>query len=417
MNARVVITGTGLVSALGTNLSETWNALLAGQCGIGPIEGFDVSGFACRTAARALHLGESVAGIQPRLAEVMGGHLALLVQAAREAFLHAEVDRAAPPEERGFFAGMGMVDYHVSDLLPGVRASLEGPGRFEPGPFYGGGYREIYPLWPLGMLNNVSFCGTCIELDIRGENAVFSPHADSGAWALAEAVYAVAEGRVRVALAGGVSEQVSPLSLARGLLAGTLRMDAESKTGSVLGEGAGMIVVETLDGARERGAKPLAVVSGFGAAFGVEEGDWGKAPSSDALYQAMESALQVAGAAPEDVDLILAHRDGTERADLNETTAIGRLFGQRGGAVPVYASKGALGHLHAASPAVDIVLAVETMHKGIVPGTITAGPPEEGASWRLIQGTPARIRPRRVLINACSYEGQCASLLIEAPDL
>ncbi len=96
-----------------------------------------------------------------------------------------------PREEIGFFAGMGMVDYEVDDLLPAVLKSLNATGDLDYSAFYSKGYTEIYPLWPLSMLNNISFCQVATSLDLQGENTVFSPHADSGAMAVAEGMKAL----------------------------------------------------------------------------------------------------------------------------------------------------------------------------------------------------------------------------------
>src|SRR5262245_18790158 len=109
---------------------------------------------------------------------------------------------------------MGMVDYRIQDLLPAVVASMDTGGALDMDVFYARGYQEIYPLITLAMLNNVSLCEVAIQLNIRGENIVFSPHADSNGQAVAEGVKALREQKAKVALVGGVSEKISPLGLA-----------------------------------------------------------------------------------------------------------------------------------------------------------------------------------------------------------
>jgi len=260
----VVITGAGLVCSLGSRVSEAWEALLSGKTGIRPVVGFDPGGFGCTFAGQVQPLNPADLGIHPRDSRIMDTHSYLLMKGCRDAFLQSCLENASiPREEFGFYAGMGMVDYGVDDLLPAVLKSLNGAGDLDYSAFYSKGFTEIYPLWPLSMLNNISFCQVAMSLDLQGENTVFSPHADSGAMAVAEGMKALRDERARVALCGGVSEKVSPFSLARAHLSGILNtadpqssqlcrpFDAERK-GTVLGEGCGVIALELESSARER---------------------------------------------------------------------------------------------------------------------------------------------------------------------
>jgi 3-oxoacyl-[acyl-carrier-protein] synthase II len=393
MDDVVVITGTGLVCSLGHSTAQVWNALLSGTSGIRPIEGFDAQGFDCRAAAQVRGVDRGDIDIQPRLAEIMGKHLFMLMKCSRDALEQCNLSKV-PGEEIGFFAGMGMVDYEVSDLLGAVLRSMDSDGRLNYDAFYSEGYQEIYPLWPLAMLNNVIFCQIAVSLDIRGENAVYCPHADSGVNAVAEGVNTILERKAQVVLAGGVSETVSPLSLARAHLSG---------------------ILGSSDGAREaRGAQCLAVVSGFGSACEVEKG--GRAPTKRAISLAMRQALAYSEINPSGVDAIIAHGDGTYLGDKNEIEAIHEVFENSVANMKVFSSKGALGHLLAASPAVDSVLAVAMLRNGIIPPTLNAAQADPTIRFHLVSGSPLQARPRRIMINASSYEGQCASLIIEAVD-
>jgi len=156
---RVVITGTGMICALGKSPEEIWGALLSGKTGIQPIEGFDAGGFACTSAAQVRDLNVTELDVHPRDARIMDTHSYLLMKSTRDAFQQAGLDRTSiPREEIGFFAGMGMVDYEAEDLLPAVVKSLDGRGHLDYSAFYSQAYTEIYPLWPLKMLNNIGFC-------------------------------------------------------------------------------------------------------------------------------------------------------------------------------------------------------------------------------------------------------------------
>lgn len=399
-----------------------WDALLSGKTGIRPIEGFDSSGFGCKRAAQVSNLTARDLGIHPRDSRIMDTHSFMLMKSAHDAYLQAGLAHAPfMGEDIGFFAGMGMVDYRIDDLLPSVLKSLDSRGNFDYASFFTDGYRDMYPLWPLSMLNNISFCQVATSLDIRGENTVFSPHADSGAQAITEGIKTLLHEKAKVVLAGGVSEKVSPFSLARGLLCMLLtssddqadyscRPFAADRKGTVLGEGCGVFTMEFYESAVSRGIPCAALITGYGSAF--ESGTEGSGPAARALGLAMNGALERAGRNPSDIDLIIAHGDGTGEGDKNEIEAIHNVFRECVGRVHVYSSKGALGHLLGGAPAVDIILGISMFETGIIPPTITTSP-ERGILFNLVR-SPLTIKPKRILINCQSSEGQAASFIIEA---
>ena len=255
---RVAITGLGAVCSLGNSVPEIVEGFLSGKSGAAEITGFDGGGFGC-LAAQVKNLPPFKTDVPPQLSLVMGKHLALLMAAAGEALRRAGI---APgmfaPGDMGFFAGMGMVDYHVEDLLPAVLKSLNRDGDLDYDKFFLDAYREIYPLWPLGMLNNVAFCQASIHFGLGGENSVFCPHGDGGVMAVYEAACVLKEGRAKMALAGGVSEEVSPLALARAKLKRLIGQRAEiAAPAGFLGESGAMLVLEPHSKAVERGAPIL----------------------------------------------------------------------------------------------------------------------------------------------------------------
>jgi 3-oxoacyl-[acyl-carrier-protein] synthase II len=423
MNDRVVITGAGMVCSLGHSLSQVWNALLAERVGIGEIKGFRAEGFPCRVGAQVEGLTPHELGIQPRDSRIMDLHTLMLMKCSRDAYAQAGLDRAQPRrEEIGFFAGMGMVDYRIEDLLPGVANSLDPEGALDYEAFFVRGYQTIYPLWPLSMLNNIGFCQVAIHLDIRGENTVFSPHADSGAQAVAEGMNALLEGRSQVVLAGGVSEKISPASLARGHHFGILNTSGEGtaracqpfgadRKGTILGEGCGVVCLELEAAAKKRGIPGLAAVTGYGFAYGRDGG--APAPSAKALRQSMAKALERANLGPADIDVIVAHGEGTERGDRNELEAIHHLFANGVDRVTVVSSKGALGHLLAGAPVVDMILGLSMLKTGLIPPT-QCSRPDPAIRFRVANQGPLPVHARRIMINCQSCEGQAGSLIIES---
>jgi 3-oxoacyl-(acyl-carrier-protein) synthase len=420
MNEKVVITGAGLVSSLGDTASETWDALLSGKCGIRHIKGFNATGFECNTAAQVQGLGPDELDVHPRDSRIMDTHSYMLLKATRDAFKNAGLDaNSVSGEDIGYFAAMGMVDYDINNLLPAVIKSRDSKNSFNYDTFYSQGYNNIHPLWLLSMLNNISFCQVAIDLGIKGENTVFSPHADSCIHAIAEACNSVADKKAKVVLAGGVSEKVSPPSIARASFFDILnnkdsscRPFSKNRKGTVLGEGCGMITVELLSSAEERQVHPLAAIAGYGASF--EKSGEGNCPSPEAFCWSMEQALSRAEIKPSDIDLIITHGDGTPKGDRGEIKAIHHTFAESIDQVAAYSSKGNLGHLLSGAPGVDLVLGIYMMRNGIIPATCTALPLEEHIKFNVVVENPLKTSPKRIMINAQSYEGQCASLIIEA---
>ena len=207
MSAGVVVSGGDLVTALGNDLDSTWDALLAGRSAIHPVTDVDVSTLPCRRAAQVTGLDEASLDLPRRESRIMDLHSFILLKCATRALSSGGLEAGG---DIGFFAAIGMVDYRPEDLAGAVRAARDKAGGIDYDRFYQAGYREIFPLWPLSMLNNIALCQVAVRLGLRGENTVFSPHADSTLQAIAEAVWTVAEGRNHAVLAGGVSEKVSP---------------------------------------------------------------------------------------------------------------------------------------------------------------------------------------------------------------
>jgi 3-oxoacyl-[acyl-carrier-protein] synthase II len=426
MDNRVVITGTGLVTSLGLDVSDTWKALLSGKTGIQPVKDFDVSGFGCTSAAHVNGLPGADLGIHPRDSRIMDKHSFMLMKGSRDALKHAGLDvSTVAPEDTGYFAGMGMVDYDVDDLMPGVAASLDSKGELDYDRFYSDAYQEVRPLWPLSMLNNISFCQVAIDLGIKGENSVFAPHSDSGMNAVIEGYNTLKNYKARAVLAGGVSEKISPLSIARASVFNIINTAAETgcmcqpfalnRAGTLLGEGCGMIVMEKYSSAVDRTAPVMAVVKGYGTSFGKL--DHQSCPSPDAISDAMRKALALSHLDTSDIDVIIAHGDGTPHGDGNEITAVNQTFKGCFDKLKIYSSKSALGHMLSGSSPVDMVLGIQMLNHGIIPAIYGSYPFEKNMLFRAVTEKTSGERPGRILINSSSYEGQCASLVLEGPEL
>lgn len=425
MTASIVITGVGAFTALGDTATETQRRFATGESGVGPIRRFDAAAFPCGWAGEAADPDSNVLGVPPRDARVMGPAGLRCLAAAREALAMAGLPE--PPEEpgaAGFFAAMGAPDPFPDDLAGAaghaLREELEaGHGRKGQAPdwpaFYAGAYREIHPLWPLGMLNNVVLSVVPSRLGIRGENALFTPAADAGVWALAEAAGALRDGRCAFALAAGVNVPVSPLGLARThVVAGIPQRSLPAPEDEVApGEGAAVLVLETAERARLRGARPLGCVSGWGFATGDD-------PRRTAR-SAAEAALAAAGLSPGAVGRIFVVGGLNRRQDVTLARGAARAAGREGdGADSVFPGR-SLGDLAAAAVPAALVLALAGTRAGSGPaetgpregggGPVWLGPP--GGAETHEPGSIAECRDLKpVLIVAGSPEGPCAALVV-----
>lgn len=422
MNDQVVITGAGLVSSLGNTAAETWDALLSGKSGIKTIESFNATGFDCQKAAQVNGLGPEELNVHPRDSRIMDTHAYMLLKATRDAFREAKLDTGKiMPEDIGYFAAMGMVDYNTEDLMPSVLKSLDNDGNLDYDKFFSGAYQDIFPLWPLSMLNNINFCQVVIDLGIKGDNTTFAPHSDSCIHSIIEAYNSVLENKAEVVLAGGVSEKVTPFSIARASLHGILNKSntgcmpfGADRNGTILGEGSGIISIELLSSAKERQVPCLAILSGYGSSF--EADDNFSCPTSRAFSLSMQSAITKAKLRPSDIDLIIAHGDGTLDGDNNEAEAIHQTFSGCIDKLNVFSSKPALGHLLSGSSAVDVVLGTYILKNAIIPASCKYNDLDNNIKFNIVTKLNNEIKPKKILINSQSSEGQCASLIIEAND-
>ncbi|MBP7868068.1 MAG: hypothetical protein KA419_19225 [Acidobacteria bacterium] len=413
MSASIVITGIGAFTALGGTAAETRERFAAGESGIRPIRRFDAAAFPCGWAAEAADPDAEALGVPPRDARVTGPAGLRCLAAAREALGMAGLGFPLPePETAGFFAAMGAPDPLPEDLAGAARQVLPadpgaGPGRAMTSPdwpaFYAGAYREIHPLWPLGMLNNVVLSVVPSLLGVRGENALFAPAADAGVWAVAEAADALREGRCTVALAGGVNVPLSPLGLARAhIQAGIPERSIPGPEDEVVpGEGAAVLVLEAMESVNKRDARPLGIVSGWGFAAGADPRRTARA--------AAKAALAAAGLTPGAVGRMVVVGGLNRHQDAMLARGAAKAAGRAGEGSDALFPARALGNLEAASVPVAVALALEGSR---VPAELASPAPGEGGSAPGPSPAANRLAPGPVLIVAGSPEGPCAALVL-----
>jgi 3-oxoacyl-[acyl-carrier-protein] synthase II len=183
------------------------------------------------------------------------------------------------------------------------------------------------------------------------------------------------------------------------------------RKGTVLGEGCGVVALELESSARKRGISFVASITGYGCSCEITSSHSG--PTARAVSLAMREGLDRAGLKPSEIDLIIAHGDGTVSGDRNEIEAIHDVFSDCLNQIHIFSSKAALGHLLAGAPLIDVILGVRMLTDGIVPAMPHTSPPDPSIRFHVVQGTSLRKDVRRILINCQSYEGQAASLVLE----
>jgi 3-oxoacyl-[acyl-carrier-protein] synthase I len=422
VSARVVVAGSGAICAAGKSPEEIWDAVWTGRPAIRPIQQWDTSGWpTC--------LGGEIAGLDPR-ALVEDRKLHRLLQRSDLLGLYVagralddsgfatyretlEPSAAAAVNDRtGVYVGLGggsyQNEYEFFPLLTTANGDLETFGRELAA--------TVNPMWLLRSMPNNVLCHIGIRHGLKGPNACLTNHSVSGSLAVAEAAAALRAGEADRALAVGHDAPVEPQMVLYyhqlGLLSaeGLWPFDAR-RSGSVLGEGAAALVLETETAATARHARVFGEFLGSGCTTEAQ-GLLAIRADGDGLASAIALALDDAGMRPAEVGMIVAHGSGTRQSDASEATAIRRLFGAT--APPVTAFKWAFGHPLAASGILDSVLALAALHRGVVPGVATLREMDPDFGNLPVSARPQAPRSDVALVLNRGFGGSNTALLFRA---
>lgn len=416
MNHRVVITGMGMVTALGKSVAETWENAVAGRSGTGPLTRFD---------ARDLPDSVRVAGEikdfspEPVLDRKEARRVDLFIQyalvAADEAMRSAGMGGLGPvpdPDETGVIIGSGIGG--IGTILDtSVVAAERGAGR-------------VSPFFIPGVIINLAAGQVAMYAQARGPNYGTVSACASSNHAISDAYHILKRGDARMMLTGGAEAAITFLSFAGYHAARALATQYDSpetasrpfdarRNGFVHGEGAAVLVLETLEAARERGATILAEVLGVGMSADAHHVT---APSEDGAgaAKAMSRALKAAGIGPEDVDYINAHGTSTPLGDIAETRAIRTVFGEHAPGLMVSSTKSMLGHSLGATAAVEAGLTVMAMREGIAPPTINLTDPDPECDLDYVPNEARRAPIRIALSNSFGFGGSNSALVLKRWD-
>lgn len=407
---RVVVTGLGAVTPLGLDVASFWDGLSSGRNGIRSISAFDASDLPVRFAGEVQDF-DPTRFMDRKEAKRLARFSQFAVAASLQAWQDSGLEMAHENAERvGVLIGSGMGGLSV--IEEGHQQLMtKGPGRVSPF------------LIPMSIVNMASG-NVSIVLGAKGPNYCAVSACSSGTHALGDALRILQRGDAEVFVAGGTESAVTPLAIAAFANAKALsgRNDAPEKAsrpfdagrdGFVMGEGAGVLILETLEHAQARNARIYAELVGYGASGDAYHITM-PGPEGEGAGRAMAAALQEAGLAPEDVEYINAHGTSTPANDRLETAAIKGLFGSHAAKVAISSNKSMVGHLLGAAGAVEALATVLTIYNGKIPPTINYETPDPECDLDYVPNQAREKAVKVAMTNNMGFGGHNASLVFRA---
>jgi 3-oxoacyl-[acyl-carrier-protein] synthase II len=408
MRKRIVITGMGCISPLGNDVSTLWSNILAGKSGVGLITHYDTSRFKVKIGAQVKDF-DAVALFGTRDARRMDRFVQFAVAAAFQAVKHAGLAITESIRDRiGVMIGTG---------IGGMNTLFE-----QMIVFFERGPERVSPFMVPMMLPDTAAGTVAIHLGVRGPNMAIVSACASGTNAIGEAAETIRRGAADVILTGGSEAVIGPIAMAGlgAMTALSTRNDEperasrpfdKERDGFVMGEGAAILVLESLEYARARGARVLGEITGYGStndAFHIS------APAENGAGAAicMQNALDDAGLSGRDIGYINAHGTSTLLNDKSETAAIKTVFGKLAYNIPVSSTKSMTGHLLGAAGAVEAVICVNILQDGVLPPTINYETPDPECDLDYV---PNRARPaivQNIISNSFGFGGHNASIIL-----
>lgn len=408
MSRRVVITGMGAITPLGLTVAEFWDGLVAGRSGVGLITRFDTSEFAVKIAAE-------VKGFTPaehldrKEARRMDRYTQFAVAAAKQAWADADLKiEELDPERCGVYLGSG---------IGGMETFSE-----EIGVLLQKGNKRVSPFMVPMMIANMAAGMIAIQFRLQGPNMTTVTACSSANNAIGEAYHAILAGRADLMVTGGSEASILPISIAgfNNMAALSTRNEEPEKAsrpfdkgrdGFVMGEGAGILVVESLEHAQRRGARIYGEIIGYGCAADAhhmvqppENGEGGA--------RAMRRALQDAGVEPSAIGYINAHGTSTPQGDIAETRAVKAVFGEHATKLAISSTKSMHGHLLGAAGGVEMIATVMALRESILPPTINQEVSDPECDLDYVPNQARKAQVDVALSNSFGFGGQNASLIV-----
>ena len=408
MEKRVVITGLGAITPIGKDVNETWKGIEDKKCGIDKITLFDTDNFKTKLAGEVKEY-DALEYFEQKQAKRFDKSSQFAVIAAREAVKNSGITEENTNYER--------VGVFVSSGIAGLKTIQE---QCEIN--YVKGNNRVSPMFIPMAIANMPAGNIAIEFGFKGESISIVTACASSTHAIGEAYKTIKQGYEDVIIAGGTEASICPIGIAgfenmKALCTSEYKNRAsipfdKERSGFVMGEGAGIVVLEELEHAKKRGAKIYAELIGFGSttdAYHITSPN----PNGEGGAKAMIRAIEDAGIRPEDIDYINAHGTSTHLNDSTETLAIKTALGETSKKVMVSSTKGNIGHLLGAAGGVEAVICVKAIENGIVPPTINYKEKDEECDLDIVPNEPRKEKLNIVMSNSLGFGGHNASIIIK----
>ena len=410
MQRRVVVTGIGTICAVGNTVPEVWQALLAGKSGVERITGFDASQFACQIGAEVKNF-DPLQFIEKKEARKMARFIHLAIAAADEALKSAnyKVENEQMAERTGVDIGSGIGGF---DIIEREHSNL-----------INGGPRKISPFFIPSAIVNLAAGQVSMRHNAKGPNEATCTACTTSAHSIGDAARIIKYGDADVMIAGGSEAAITPMGVGgfAAMRALSTRNDDphhasrpwdKDRDGFVIGEGAGIVILEELEHAKQRGARILAEVIGYGMsadAYHITQ----PAEDGDGGFRVMRNALRDAGIAPEQVGYVNAHGTSTPLGDEIEATAIKRAFGEHAYKMVVSSTKSMTGHLLGGAGGLEAGITVLALRDQVVPPTMNLENPGEGCDLDFAPNAARKVSMEYAMSNSFGFGGTNGCLVFK----
>lgn len=406
MSRRVAVTGVGLISSVGIGAEETWAAIRAGKTGIARITAFDPEGFNCRIAGEVRDF-DPLQYMDRKEVRKVGRFIVFAIAASEMAMKSSGLEVTPANAERvGVYIGSGIGGFEIIEREH-KNLLAKGPGR-------------ISPFFIPATIINLASGHVSIRTGAKGPNSATATACTTSAHSIGDSFKIIQRGDADAMICGGAEAAITPMGIGgfAAMRALSQRNDEperasrpwdKDRDGFVVGEGAGILILEELEHAKARGAPILAEIVGYGMsgdAFHITA----PAEDGDGAIRVMRNAMRDAGIGPEEIDYINAHGTSTPINDPNESTAIRAVFGDHADALAVSSTKSMIGHLLGASGAVEAAVCALSIARGVVHQTLNLEEPGEGCDLDYVPGGSREMRVRAALSNSLGFGGHNATL-------
>ncbi|MBU3181515.1 beta-ketoacyl-ACP synthase II [Clostridium psychrophilum] len=411
MKNRVVITGMGAVTPIGNDVNSFWDNIKKGTCGVDVIKSFDITNFKCTLAAEVKNFDVTVA-LDKREARKMDKYCQYAMVAANEAIKNSGLDLEAENRERidvivgSGIGGIGTIEREHTKLME------KGPSRVTP---------YLIPM----IIGNMAAGNIAIKYGAKGMCSSVVTACATGTNAIGDSFHLIQDGRADIIIAGGAEASVSPLAQAgfaqltalsksKDPLRASIPFDKE-RDGFIMGDGAGIVILESLEHAQKRNAKIYAEVKGYGAtcdAYHITS----PSPDGEGAARSMVMALKDGDIKAEEISYINAHGTSTPYNDKFETVAIKVAFGDYAYKVPISSTKSMTGHLLGASGAIEAIVCAKALEEGFIPATIGYKVPDEDCDLDYVPNIGRKEELKYTMSNSLGFGGHNATIILKKWD-